>query len=286
MPIKLLLKEKPLVAVDVSGIVPYRLAQLSKKEIATIPIRVGNQSQPLQSVFSISGSTTEEMPTLEFAGDLKLVVGIGEGLDRGAISIDGNAGNNVGRLMSGGTIDAAGDVGDFAGAEMTGGKLLISGDAGNFTGANCPGAQYGMNGGTIVVGGNAGQSVGRRMRRGTIIVQGNVDDLLGWEMLAGTIIVFGRSGIQTGLEMKRGTIILADAADAEDRLSPMFKSGTIDRPQIFSLIAQWLKKDGTVLEEDLVKQKLVDQSFVQFHGDANEGGRGEIFVATDARVFS
>ena len=286
MPIQLLLEEKPLVAVNVTGIVPLKLARLSKKEIATLPIHVGNQSKPLESVFSISGSTTDEEPRLEFAGELGLVVGIGEGLDRGEISIVGNAGHNVGRSMSAGTISVTGNVGDFAGAEMTGGQLLVSGRAGNFTGANCPGAKYGMNGGTIVVGGEAGQSVGRRMRRGTIVVQGNVEDLLGWEMLAGTIIVFGRPGVQTGLEMKRGTIVLANDVKIKDHLSPMFEQGSTGRPQIFSLITQWLNKDVTVLAEDFLQQKLIDQNFVHFHGDTNEGGRGEIFVATDAQVFS
>ena len=125
MPIQLLLKEKPVVEVDVTGIVPTRLEQLSKKEIATLPIRVGNQSKPLDAVFSISGSMTKEEPMIEFSGDLQSVIGIGAELDRGEISITGSAGSNIGRSMSGGTLRVSGNAGDFAGAEMTGGQLHI-----------------------------------------------------------------------------------------------------------------------------------------------------------------
>ncbi|MFN3193023.1 MAG: formylmethanofuran dehydrogenase subunit C [Aureliella sp.] len=65
------------------------------------------------------------------------------GMRNGMISIDGNAGIEVGRLMRRGTILVRGEVGDFAGVRMKGG--------------------------TIVAGAFATHRVGARMLRGTIL---------------------------------------------------------------------------------------------------------------------
>ena len=128
---------------------------------------------------------------------------------------------------------------------------------------------------------SAGDSLGRRMRRGTITVQGPVGDLCGWEMLAGTILVLGAVGKHPGLDMKRGTIILASAIENSFRGRTTFAKGIVSQSQTVAMIGAWLKQSGFKINIEDIDQRLIKAKFSQWHGDLNEGARGEIFVAAD-----
>ncbi len=278
MPLKLHLKTRPAHGLDVAHLVPN---QIRGKAPHTISVYAGNQTLSAADVFEISGSS-EEDNTIYFSGDLSNVHGIGSQLNGGWIKVQGNAGPLVGHAMSAGEITIEGNAGDYLGAEMTGGRITVFGNAGNYVGAHRQGSKYGMNRGEIYIGGSAGESVGRRMRRGMIVVAGDVGALCGWEMLAGTIVVFGKAGMQTGLDMKRGTIILAGMRIDSYQPTPFVAKGTLRHCQTIAMIAAWLKSGACQMEDRVIDERLLAPRFLQFHGDLNEGGRGEIFVAQQA----
>jgi formylmethanofuran dehydrogenase subunit C len=58
-----------------------------------------------------------------------------QGMNRGLIVVDGNAGNEVGALMRRGLVVVKGGVGDFAGAFMIAGSIMVFGNLGIRTGA-------------------------------------------------------------------------------------------------------------------------------------------------------
>lgn len=274
MPLKLHLKTQLNVPLNVDRILPEKA---SAGDLHSLLVEEGNHKGRLSDYFEIEGSAVEDS-TLCFFGNLKNVFGIGKAMSYGTIEVQGDTGPFVGQKMSGGKIVVDGNTDDYLGAEMTGGQIVIRGDAGNHVGANPPGGKYGMNRGTIFINGSAGESLGRRMRRGTIVVQGAVGALCGWEMLAGTILVFGSAGDHVGLDMKRGTIILAKESTKSFNAGTTFVAGTTSYSQTIAMIGQWLKESEIEMPKQSIDQCLIEPKFLQWHGDLNEGGRGEIFL--------
>jgi formylmethanofuran dehydrogenase subunit C len=273
MPLKLHLKTQIDVPLNVDRVLPENAVG---RDVHRIPIDEGNRRGTLGDYFDIKGSAAEDL-TVCFSGDLKNVFGIGRSMKCGTIEVLGDTGPFVGRGMSGGSIFVTGNTDDYLGAEMTGGQIIVRGDARNYVGANTPGAKYGMNRGSIFVSGTAGQSLGRRMRRGTIVVQGAVGSLCGWEMLAGNILVFGSAPDDTGLDMKRGTIILAGESNSSFSPSSPFVAGTACTSPTIAMIGAWLTQSQNEISKETIEQSLIAPKFLQWHGDLNEGGRGEIF---------
>ncbi len=274
MPLKLLLKTQLKVPLHVDHVLPENVAG---QDVQNIPIEEGNRTGRLSDYFDVEGSAADDHIVC-FSGDLKNVFGIGRSMSCGTIEVLGDAGPFVGRDMSGGKIFVTGNTDDYLGAEMTGGQIVVWGNSGNYVGANTPGGKYGMNRGAIFVSGSAGQSLGRRMRRGTIVVQGAVGSLCGWEMMAGTILVFGSALKDAGLDMRRGTIILAGESSKSFMPVSSFVQGTKSHSQTIAMIGQWLRQSEIEIPKETIKQRLMGQAFLQWHGDLNEGGRGEIFV--------
>jgi len=277
MPLKLHLKTQLNVPLNVARVLPEKV---NTKDFRSIPIEEGNHSGQLSDYFEIEGSAVEDL-TIRFSGELKNVFGIGQAMSCGTIEVQGDTGPFVGRRMSGGKIVVDGNTDDYLGAEMTGGQIVVRGDAGNYIGANAPGGKYGMNRGTIFITGSAGESLGRRMRRGTIVVLGSVGPLCGWEMMAGTILVFGTAPKETGLDMKRGTIILAGESATSFDTGSTFVEGTTLHSQTIAMVGAWLKQSAIDIPEETIDQRLLVPKFLQWHGDLNEGGRGEIFVPVE-----
>ena len=277
MPLKLHLKTQLNVPLNVDRVLPETVGA---EDFRSITVEEGNHTGQLSDYFAIEGSAAEDR-TVRFSGNLKNVFGIGKGMNGGTIEVQGDNGPFVGRGMSGGKIAVDGNADDYLGAEMTGGKIVVRGDAGNYVGANAPGGKFGMNRGTIFISGSAGQSLGRSMRRGTILVQGAVGPLCGWEMLAGTIIVFGPAGDQVGLDMRRGTIILAGESSKSFNAGPTFVEGSTLNSQTIAMIGAWLKQSETEMQPEEIDQRLLNPKFLQWHGDVNEGGRGEIFLPAE-----
>jgi formylmethanofuran dehydrogenase subunit C len=277
MPLKLHLKNQLNVPLSVDGVLPE---ESGAQDFHSIRVMEGNRAGLLSDYFEMEGSAVKDR-ILCFSGNLKNVYGIGQAMKGGTIEVQGDTGPFVGRGMSGGRIVVVGNADDYLGAEMTGGQIVVRGDAGNYVGANPPGSKYGMNRGTIFISGSAGESLGRRMRRGTIVAQGAVGALCGWEMLAGTILVFGSAGEHVGLDMKRGTIIRAGELATSINLSNTFVEGTAARSQTIAMIAQWLKQSDIEMPLETIDQCLLKPKFLQWHGDLNEGGRGEIFAPVE-----
>ena len=276
MPLNLHLKTQLTVPLNVDRVLPENVIV---KGCHRIPVEEGNCVGQLSDYFEIEGTATED-ETIRFSGDLMNVYGIGRAMSGGTIEVKGDVGPFVGRAMSGGKIVVDGNTDDYLGAEMTGGQIVVRGDARNYVGANPPGGKYGMNRGTIFISGNAGQSLGRRMRRGTVVVQGTAGALCGWEMMAGTILVFGSVGHHVGLDMKRGTIILPSESAGSFEAITSFVEGSTSHSQTIAMIGAWLKQSEIELPEDMIDQCLLKPKFLQWHGDINEGGRGEIFLTS------
>ena len=278
MPLKLHLKTQLDVPLDVDRVIPENVVG---EDFRDIPVKEGNRTGRLSDYFNVEGSAAEDR-TVCFFGNLKNVFGIGRAMSCGTIKVQGDTGPFVGRSMSGGKIFVTGNTDDYLGAEMTGGQIVVQGDSGNHVGANTPGGRYGMNRGTIFISGGAGQSLGRRMRRGMIVVQGSVGSLCGWELMAGTILVFGAAPKDTGLGMRRGTIILAGESSKAFGPRSTFVEGTASHSQTIAMIGAWLKQSEIKIPQKMIQQRLVGAKFLQWHGDFNEGGRGEIFLSVEA----
>ena len=86
--------------------------------MAALMVRCGRETIAVGDLFEVSGDGGQH---LVVGGDLHRVDGIGTGMSRGRILVEGTCGDHLGARMSGGEIDVAGDVGAWAGGEMSGG---------------------------------------------------------------------------------------------------------------------------------------------------------------------
>ena len=134
------------------------------------------------------------------------------------ITIDGDAGNVLGREMIGGRITVKGSTRDWAGLFMKNGEIVIEGDSGNGLGREMKSGKITvernasrnvgmlMVGGEIVIEGNGGEQVGFHMKGGKITVKGNATNLAGYGMESGEIVIDGDCGEDLGNEMEGGKI--------------------------------------------------------------------------------
>ena len=138
---------------------------------------------------------------IRFDGGSERFDRIGAGMSHGEISIEGDVGNQAGRLMRGGRLAIAGNAGPWAASGMKGGTSRSPAMPANGSAARSAGETVGMRGGVVVVRGDAGARAGDRMRRGMIIVEGKAGTHAGSRMIAGTLIVRGRAGPLPGYLM-------------------------------------------------------------------------------------
>jgi formylmethanofuran dehydrogenase subunit C len=275
MPLVLECQSKTSLPIEVEGVLPIPLRNLSSESIAKLPIWNGKNKLELGELFRVTG-TIDESDTIVWVGNLQSVHGIGLGMDGGVMQVDSPAGRHVGAKMSGGSIEAKSDVSDFVGVEMTGGTIRVRGNSGDLTGGNYPGSKIGMNRGSIIVDGNAGRGTGQAMRRGTIAIGGDSGKLCGWNMLAGSIIVCGNCASEFGVGMTRGTLVLLDPRSGTEIL-PTFAKGGVYQNTIVKMMASWLQQIGFEAAE-----RLAQTSFQMHHGDLLSGGRGEVLIALDS----
>jgi formylmethanofuran dehydrogenase subunit C len=257
------------VPVELEGIVPDRLRDLSLAEIERISIFHGNRPASLAELFAVSGDPSDSR--IEFVGELSGVHYIGQRMTSGTIEVHGNVGRHVGAEMTGGRITVRGNVGDWAGAEMHGGELHITGSAGHWVGASYRGSKKGMTDGTIAIRGNAGDEIGSAMRRGTVAVAGSCGDAAGFSMVAGTILVFGGCGIRVGAGMKRGTIGLLGPTPVA--MLPTFRRAGRFRPLFLRLLFNELARLELPFERNLEIAELE-----LYHGDLLALGKGEVWM--------
>ncbi len=121
--------------------------------------------------------------------------------NRKKITVEGDAGVNVGREMDAGEIIVNGDADDTAGNTMRGGSIIVNGNCGETIG-------YDMAGGSILVNGNAGDEVGHEMRGGDIIVTGDTGLRTGIMMHGGKVTVNGHAALFAGEAMRGGELYL------------------------------------------------------------------------------
>jgi len=264
----LTLREAPRQAVDASPLLPERLAGLGERQIAALPLQTGNRQMALGELFEIAIGDAE---TLVLRGRTGRLDRVGQGMTRGAIRIEGDAGAYLGYAMRGGEIGAAGSTDLFAGGAMAGGTLRIGGDAGDFLGGALPGERVGMTGGAVLVSGRVGDRAGDAMRRGLIAVQGHAGDFPASSMVAGTLVVLGRCGASPGFGMKRGTLLLG--ADPERRLATFNDNGRHELPWL-RLLASYCARlgwQGRLPGADGTRLRRLT-------GDLAIGGKGEILI--------
>lgn len=257
------------VPLEVEGIVPDLIRDLTLAQVQSRDIFHGNEKVPFSDFFHVSGDPSDGI--MDWQGDLSGVHWIGAKMKSGTIRVHGVAGRHVGSEMAGGEILIDGDAGDWVGAELKGGLIRVKGRAGHLIGAAYRGSARGMTGGTILIDGDVGNEIGHTMRRGLIAIGGNAGDLIGFNMLAGTILVFGESGIRHGAGMHRGTIGLFGPSD-RDAL-PSFRAGCKLKPPSLNLLFKELDRLGFKTDD-----RFRSCNYQIFHGDMIEGGRGEIFV--------
>ena len=266
MTLMLKLRAQPPARVAATALIPDRLEGLAAYEVATLTMRCGTEMVAVGDLFDVAG---QPGPPLVLAGDLSRLDGIGAGMSRGRILVEGACGNHLGARMSGGEIDVAGDVGAWAGGEMSGGLLRIWGDAGARLGGAYPGVRVGMTGGEIVITGDAGEEAGAGMRRGLVMALGRAGNGAGLRMLAGTVIALGGIGAEAGLGNKRGSLVSGTPVE----LLPGYGFAARYRPPALRL--QLLRARDLWLRID---DAHVNGSWARWSGDRTELGRGEILI--------
>jgi formylmethanofuran dehydrogenase subunit C len=186
-------------------------------------------------------------------GDLSLVDGIGTGLERGELVVEGDAGSYLGRRMSGGVIEVRGSAGARAG------------------GAD-PGVKRGMTGGEIIVRGSVGPEAGAGARRGLIVVEGDAGEHAARGMIAGSIVVFGTLGPDPGLFSRRGSIV---AFGPHVPPAP-YRYACTYRPPHLRVTLTYLKARHGVP----VTPEQLAGAYRRYSGDLAELGAGEMLAWT------
>lgn len=258
-------RESSPIPLDVTGILPETVANLSALEVAKLPVLFGNRREELGEHFDVKpGSTVApKRADIQFAGDTRNVHNIGKGMTGGFIYSENDVGRHAGAQMSGGQLVLDGGAGDWLGAEMRGGYLEARSTVGDCVGAAYRGSRRGMTGGTIFLRWAAGHELGLLMRRGTIIVEGDTGEFTGASMIAGTIAVRGKLGARAGAGMKRGTIL---ALGGVAEISVGMRYSCEYSPTLLPLLGKTLNLP-------------VPDRVHCFRGDVLTGGRGELWVA-------
>jgi formylmethanofuran dehydrogenase subunit C len=259
MGFRLTLRDPSPVPLEVDGVLPERVANLSAIDVAKLPLLHGNRTEPLGDHFDV---TTSALADLHFTGDTRNVHGIGRRMTGGSVAVDDAAGRHAGAQMSGGQLVLDGGCDDWLGAEMRGGRIAVRHWAGNCVGAAYRGSRQGMTGGSILVRGDAGHEVGLLMRRGLIVVEGNTGEFAGASMIAGTLVVQGRSGRRAGAGMKRGTLV---ALGGVEEVSPGFRYSCECEPAFLRLLLRAMELPAM-------------ERVTCYRGDVLTGGKGELWV--------
>jgi len=263
-PLTFTLLAEPGERLDLSALVPDRLAGQPVSDIAALPVGTTRTGVKVGDLFRITG---KDASSLVFDGGSRRFDQVGAGMTSGSIRVVGDVGFRAGRAMGGGTLVIEGSAGEELGSGLSGGRIEVTGNAGDRLGAPLAGELQGVSGGTIVVRGKAGHRAGERMRRGLIAVLKGCGDHLGIGMIAGTIVVTGRVGAMPGYLMKRGSLLLDRRPDV---LSPTFVDcGNAD-------IAFSGLFDRFLIAEKILDKPLLGTAPTRICGDNAVFGKGEI----------
>jgi formylmethanofuran dehydrogenase subunit C len=266
-PLVLALRTSPDERLDLSPLVPHRLAGKTAAEIAKLELQTARHRITVGDIFGLSGG---DAGRIRIEGATDRLDQIGQDMAGGEIVVEGDVGNQAGRLMTGGRLSIKGSAGRWAASGMAGGQIEIIGSAGDRVGGPLAGEMAGMRGGVVVIRGNVGERVGDRLRRGTIIVEGRAGAHAGSRMIAGTLILRRSAGPLPGYLMRRGTIVLAGGCD---ELSPTFLDCGVHDLVAVRLMAAFVRGHSAAAASAL------RSPLRRFAGDMAVLGKGEIFRA-------
>lgn len=265
-PLVLTLRQEPQQRLDLSPLVPDRLAGRTAKEIEALDIGTTRTPVKVGDIFKVR---LGEANSIRFEGGSERFDQVGaKMLAGGEIHVEGDVGAQAGRRLSGGRLTIAGSAGPYAASGLLDGHIEIEGDAGDFLGGPLAGEIAGMAGGRVIVRGDAGARTGDRLRRGTIVVEGDAGPDLGSRLIAGSIIVLGATDGRPGYLMKRGTIVLGQ----ETPLGPTF----VDCGAFHFGFARVYAK--SLAPESRGAARLLDQKLRRYAGDTAIFGKGEILI--------
>ena len=266
MTLVLTLRERPEQRLDLSPLVPHRLAGKSATDINRIALQTPKVRVTVGDAFRLRMG---DVARIRLEGACDRLDDVGAGMTGGEIIVAGDVGIQTGRLMTGGRLIIGGNAGPWAASGMKGGMIEIKGSAADRLGGPVAGEVAGMRGGLVIVRGDAGARAGDRLRRGTILIEGNAADYAGSRMIAGTLIVRRKAGVLPGYLMKRGTIILGEGCAA---LSPTFVDCGIHALLAMRLLANFIETYSKVTAV------LLDRSLCRYAGDTAVLGKGELLT--------
>ncbi|MGH7155534.1 MAG: formylmethanofuran dehydrogenase subunit C, partial [Acetobacteraceae bacterium] len=187
---RFVLRAPPDMRLDLSPLIPERLAELDQAAIEAIELGTKRASRRVGDVFRVHVSASDEpVGTIHIEGGSHRFDRIGATMSTGDLTVEGDAGQYAGRRMSGGRLTICGNAGDWAGSCLSGGMLEIAGNAGTCLGGPLAGELAGMAGGVLMVRGDAGERAGDRLRRGLIVIEGSAGAAVASRMIAGTLVV-------------------------------------------------------------------------------------------------
>ena len=255
---------------EVEGLAPDRLASLSEREIAGLPLWIGKRRGSLGDLFDVRG---ERAPRMCVEGDASQIDGIGAGMAGGELIVLGGAGRDLGAGMTGGRIEVRGSVGHAAGAGMSGGLIRVGGSAGERLGGARPGASRGMTGGEIIVRGSAARDAAVRCRRGLIVVGGRAGAGAARSMIAGTLVVLKDVGDDPARGCKRGSLVVGGKVDVPQT----FRYASTFEPAWVRFLLTYLRRQHQFEVDD----DVVNGRFRRFCGEIGTPGRGEILTKVE-----
>lgn len=260
------LKHTPDQRLDLSPLVPARLAGLGRKEIEALAINTTRTKLTVGDAFKVKGKDAEN---IRFEGTDERCDKIGAALTGGEILVDGDAGMLLGAKMKHGTIGVTGSAGVLTGASMSGGEIAVKRDVGDQAGAAAFGETMGMKGGFISVGGDAGALLGERLRRGLIVVGGKAGDYAGARMIAGTLLLKQGAGRYAGYGNRRGSLIFLEKPR---HILPTYSDSGVMEFDYLRLLEKWLREQGLRIRFGARARRLM--------GDMAVLGKGEMLILT------
>jgi formylmethanofuran dehydrogenase subunit C len=251
---------------DLSPVTPDRLRGLDSAAITALPLHTTRQRATVGDIFDVHPGDPAE---IVIRGGSERFDRVGEGMQTGSLTVEGDVGQQAGRMMAGGKLVVRGSAGGWAASGLRGGTLEITGDAGPFLGGPLAGERTGMRGGVVLVRGAAGTRAADRLRRGLVIIEGDAGTHAGSGMVAGTLVVCGAAGSLPGILMRRGTIVLGKPAE----LAPTFvATGGVE------LVFTRLLADA-VAPFSTKAAACVHAAGKRHAGDMAVLGKGELFAA-------
>lgn len=211
----------------------------------------GNKKRRLSDVAQI-----EYNGKADTAGDIHLILNgetgrikrIGEYMNGGLITINGDIGMHCGNFMESGRIEIHGNADAWLGREMRGGTIICTGSCSDYCGSGYRGEKRGMRGGTIEVMGDAGDFCGEYNSGGTIIIHGSCGDMAGVEMHAGELTIYG---------------------DAERPCGNLTGGRVLVHGTVFEMLPGFQNHGSVTID---------GKPYTRFTGDVANRGKGELIV--------